>query len=163
MYSSTAPHPRRYTIVWRTSAALALTLILLLLLAQRLPARSNGIVLIDLSAQCIAGQPEIYIEWETAREFDTVGFFLSRSLSATTVYTRVSAFIPSEGDTSTGAQYAFVDVTTELSRTYYYRLEVVNTDQSLTLYGPISITAGADSGSMLIFPRVYLPLMMHMN
>ncbi len=163
MSTSAAPYPRRHNVLWRISITIGLAVILLLLLAQRLPARANGIDLVFFRADSLAGQPEVLIQWETAREFDIVGFFVSRSLSATTVYTRVSDFIPSEGDTSTGAQYALVDDTTELSRTYYYRLEVINADQSLTLYGPISITAGIDMISTLLIPRAYLPLVMRMN
>jgi hypothetical protein len=137
--------------------------LLLLLPINRLLARADEVVLIDFTAMSLPGLPEVYLEWETAYEFDAVGFFVSRSLSATMAYTRVSDFIPCEGDVITGTQYFWLDDATELSHTYYYRLEVINSDQSLTLYGPISITAGVDSISTFFIPRAYLPLVMRMN
>jgi hypothetical protein len=158
MLSADTPHPRRNIVVWRTSMIIGVTLILLLLLTQRLSARPNDIDLIHLSVASIVELPEVYIEWETGREVNVAGFYVGRALSATLPYTRVSAFIPAEGSPAAGALYDIVDETSELGKVYYYRLEVVNSDQGLTMVGPISITAGVDSISRLIIPRVYLPL-----
>lgn len=109
-------------------------------------AAESNVTLISFSAISLPGEPEIFIEWETATEFDTVGFFIARSDAmasiTSTLYTRISPFIPHEGDTVVGAQYNFIDEDTELNQTYYYRLEVVNTDQSVDYHGPAYAMAG---------------------
>ncbi len=101
-----------------------------------------NVTLVSFTAASLPGQPEIFIKWETATEFDTVGFFIARSDSATGTFTRVSDFIPHEGDTVVGAQYDFIDETTVLNQTYYYRLEVLNTNQTVDTHGPIAAVAG---------------------
>lgn len=83
MPSADTPHPPRNIAVWRTSMTIGLTLILLFLLTQRLPARSNDIALIQLSVASIVGLPEVYIEWETGREVNVAGFYVGRALSVT--------------------------------------------------------------------------------
>ena len=108
------------------------------------PAYAN-VTLVSFTATSQSGQPEIFIEWETATEFDTVGFFIGRSDSSTGTFTRVSDFIPHEGDTVVGAQYVFVDENTALNQTYFYRLEVINTDQSVDYHGPIAAVAGVEA------------------
>ncbi len=101
-----------------------------------------NVTLVSFTATSLSGQPEIFIEWETATEFDTVGFFIARSDSASGMFTRVSDFLPHEGDTVVGALYDFIDETTVLNQTYYYHLEVINTDQTIDLHGPIAAVAG---------------------
>jgi hypothetical protein len=107
------------------------------------PAAYANVTLLSFTAITLPEQPEIYVEWETATELDTIGFFIARSDSFDGPFTRLGDFIPHEDDTGlVGAQYFYLDEDTVLNRTYYYRLEVVNTDQSVDYYGPISATAG---------------------
>ncbi len=101
-----------------------------------------NVSLISFTANSVPGLPEIYLEWVTGTEIDTAGFYIQRGDSAAGPFTRVSDFIPSEGDSVTGAQYSEVDADTELNAIYYYRLEVVNTNQTSDYYGPIRAVAG---------------------
>jgi hypothetical protein len=104
------------------------------------PAQAN-VTLVRFTATSVPGQREIGIDWETATELDTSGFFVARSGSSTGPFTRVSGFIIAEGSTVVGASYHFTDTTTVFNQTYYYRLEVINTDQTIDYYGPISAIA----------------------
>jgi hypothetical protein len=106
------------------------------------PAAYANVTLVSFTVITLPEQPEIYVEWETATELDTVGFFVARSDSFNGPFTRVSEFIPHEGDEVAGAQYFYLDEDTVLNQTYYYRLEVVNTDQTIDYHGPISAVAG---------------------
>jgi hypothetical protein len=105
------------------------------------PAYAN-VTLVSFTANCLLGQPEVYLEWETATEFDTVGFFIVRSDSATGTFTRISDFIPHEGDTIVGAQYDYVDENVVLGNTYWYKLEELTTNQESEFYGPLSAVSG---------------------
>ena len=94
------------------------------------------------------GQPEVFVEWETATEIDTAGFYVQRSLTnGTNSYTRVSGFEPAEGDSVTGALYDWIDETTTLNTTYYYRLEEIPTDaaQPSIMHDPVLVVAGGVS------------------
>ncbi len=104
----------------------------------------DNVTLLEFTADSLppGGSPEIYIAWETATEVDTAGFFIGRSNSATGTFTRVGEFWASEGDNFTGAQYYDVDDTTVLNEVYYYRLEVLNNDQTFNYYGPVRAVAG---------------------
>ena len=37
------------------------------------------VTLVSFTATTITGQPEVYIQWETAAEFDVAGFYVARS------------------------------------------------------------------------------------
>jgi hypothetical protein len=150
--------PRTRAIFLR---ATLVSLIWLALVAFTIRAEPQNVTLVSFTAITLPGLPEIYIEWETATELDTVGFFIARSDSVIDPFTRVSHFIPSEGDPIVGAQYYFLDKTTALNQTYYYRLEAINTDQTIDYYGPISATAGVPAVSLI--PRMYLPLIARTN
>ena len=99
-----------------------------------------NVTLVSFTATALAGKPEITVKWETATEFDTVGFFIARRDSSTGPFARVSPFIPHEGDTVVGATYVFTDGIPALNQTYYYRLEVINTNQTIDYHGPITAT-----------------------
>ncbi len=159
MPASGIHHIRRYATVRRVIIAIGLALLLLLPI-NHLFAHPE-VALIYFDAITLPGNPEVYIGWETASEPEVTGFYVERSLTATTSYTHVSAFISALGDAVTGAQYDFFDDTTELGRIYYYRLKVVNTDQTFEYHGPISVTAGVLAGSLI--PRAYLPLIVHID
>lgn len=107
------------------------------------PARAN-VVLRYFKATSFDGEAAVYIDWATASEIDTFGFYVNRSLSATGVFTHVSELIQAEGDVSGYVYPTFVDEdeNIQLGTTYYYQLEVLNNDQSTETHGPISVIAG---------------------
>jgi hypothetical protein len=126
-----------------------ITLVFLLgavsVLGGRLSRAYANITLVSFTAQSLVGLPEVYVEWETATEIDTAGFYVQRSLTnEANSYTRVSDFTPNDGDSITGATYDWIDETTTLNTTYYYRLEEIPSDaaQSSITYDPVSVIAG---------------------
>jgi hypothetical protein len=83
----------------------------------------------------LATPPTVRVEWETATELDTAGFFLYRSLAADGEFEQVNqALINSEGNALTGAAYSYVDRQVEPGITYYYLLEEVQKDARTNRY-----------------------------
>jgi hypothetical protein len=73
----------------------------------------------------------IEIEWETETELDTAGFNIYRSERADGEYTRINErIIPSQSDAVSGAIYLYIDDNVERGKTYYYRLEDIEFDNS---------------------------------
>jgi len=57
-----------------------------------------------------AAGAEVALVWETAAEFDTLGFHLYRAAAEAGPYVRLTAdLIAAQGDTMTGARYQYVD------------------------------------------------------
>jgi hypothetical protein len=122
-----------------------LALGMLNVLGEKTPRAYANVTLISFTAESLTGQREVYVEWETATEVDTAGFYVQRSLTnQADSYTRVSLLIPAEGDSVTGALYDWTDITTTLNTTYYYRLEEVPTDAAKPTikHDPVAVIAG---------------------
>ena len=85
---------------------------------------------------------DVVVQWETAAEFGTVGFFLERK-AVDGSYGRVDdMLIPGNVFSRSGATYECVDPTAVLGGTYTYRLiEVEDTGNHLYL-GPYTVTVG---------------------
>ena len=82
--------------------------------------------------------PSVTIEWETESEFETAGFNLYRSESPAGEYQQVNQqLIPSQGDASSGAVYAYRDDGVKAGISYYYRLEDVEYSSERTMHPPI--------------------------
>ena len=121
-----------------------LGIILTIILTQIMPEQAKAaITLANFTATYSPGQ--ILVEWETATEIDTVGFYLQRSIQATSGFQRISEFIPAEGESVFGWFYNFVDTNITQGTTYYYVLEVINADNTSENYGPISVYAGPET------------------
>lgn len=94
----------------------------------------------------------VQIDWETASEIDTSGFFVLRNTTGGTApgdYAQIPltdvnsgetdiTFVLAEGDL-VGAEYSFYDQNV-FPGTYYYLLQAVNTDNTSEFFGPITIT-----------------------
>ena len=75
--------------------------------------------------------PKIEIEWVTETEFETAGFNIYRSESEDGEFVRLNEqMIPSKSDAVSGAAYTFVDENVVRGKTYYYRLEDIEYDNS---------------------------------
>jgi hypothetical protein len=84
----------------------------------------------------------IEVNWETESEFDTVGFNVLRSDSATGHFTRLNDnIIPGSADPVVGGSYQFVDSNVEPGIIYYYRLEDVEYDSTISAHEIIEATA----------------------
>jgi hypothetical protein len=76
-------------------------------------------------------RPKIEIRWVTETEFETAGFNIYRSESAEGAFVQINeTLIASAADPAAGASYSFTDGTVEAGKTYYYRLEDVEYDNS---------------------------------
>jgi hypothetical protein len=85
----------------------------------------------------------VFLDWETASELDNLGFFVNRSLSQNSGYSRVSDFIPSSGDPLLGGYYQFTDTNVVNGTAYWYKLESIDTQSIAELYEPpVSAVAG---------------------
>jgi hypothetical protein len=94
---------------------------------------------VDLTSFTATPQGDnILIEWETATELDNAGFFVTRSTAPYPPYDDISGFIPAEGSGVIGAQYEFLDEDVTRDITYYYVLEIVDTNQNVEYTSPIS-------------------------
>ncbi len=122
-------------------------LIALLLLAALLPVQAARANVTLVSFTATPGDGQVTLNWETATEIDTVGFFIRRSLEEDGLYTRVSDFIPAQGDSLTGATYEYVDSGLNGGTTYYYKLEAIDSDQTVEFFGPIDATPTGASAS----------------
>ncbi len=80
------------------------------------------------------------IRWTTTAESNVAGFHVLRSDSENGTYARISPLIDSIGDTDIWASYYFNDESIQYTRTYYYKLEVVNMQGvSVEFHGPVSV------------------------
>ena len=83
----------------------------------------------------LAQPPSIKVEWETATELETAGFYLYRSQSPDGRFVRINeALIPGAGDTVSGASYSYTDRRVTPGATYYYVLEEVEYDATTNRY-----------------------------
>lgn len=99
-----------------------------------------AVTLVSFAAK--AGIDEVLLDWETATELDNAGFYIRRSNSQSGPFSRVSPFIPSEGDPLIEANYLWVDDTVVNGTTYWYQLESVDLSQNSEFYGPVSAIPG---------------------
>ncbi len=119
--------------------ACALAAALVVLLGRwSMPAYAN-VTLISFTASPVPETSEIQVEWKTATEFGTYGFFVTRSDRAAGPYARASYFFTPTGDTIVGGSYVFTDLITLTNHTYWYLLEEI-TGEGSNFYGPISAT-----------------------
>jgi len=83
----------------------------------------------------LANPVTVKVEWETATELDTAGFFLYRSQSPDGDFQPVNEqIIDSQGSAVSGAAYSYVDHDVEPGQTYYYVLEEVQTNAAVNRY-----------------------------
>ena len=134
---------------------------------------SNGPAAVELERfLAIPGPLQIQIEWETAAELDSEGFFLNRSMDGEE-YTRITpTLIPAVGGPIWGEEYAWVDHDVIPGVTYSYVLEEIDIYGQSSLFGPVSTTALGVCGAvaagvegngvlwtlMLLVPAVFMVL-----
>jgi len=80
----------------------------------------------------------ITLEWETATEFNNLGFFVLRSDTEGGTYEQIGDFIPAEGTAVSGFIYQFADDLVQNERVYYYKLEAIDLNTVSEFFGPIS-------------------------
>ena len=87
------------------------------------------------------GSGKVTLIWITASEIDTAGFNIYRSTEENGAYEKInSALIKATGSPGAGATYQFVDSAVKNRKTYWYKLEDIDTSGKATVHGPVSAT-----------------------
>ena len=82
----------------------------------------------------------VVLQWTTASEYQNAGFYIARSETANGTYTRInSPIIPAKGTVVKGAAYSYADTKVQKKKTYYYKLEDVDTHGKKTFHGPLQV------------------------
>jgi hypothetical protein len=98
----------------------------------------DGITLSQFTAQFDGAA--VNLRWTTTSEINVKGFYVLRSDTAGGTYARISSLINAIGDTHIGGIYQFSDATIAFARTYFYKIEVIDTNgNSISTHGPVSI------------------------
>ena len=116
----------------------------------------TAVSLLDFSVTWQAGQ--VLLTWQTAVEYDNLGFNVVRSETSNLAEGVEVAFIPGQGSgTHSGATYTFLDAATQPNQTYTYWLIDLDAGGNQTPHGPLTLTplSGGDIPSQL-----YLPLLL---
>jgi hypothetical protein len=93
-------------------------------------------------AWLVSRQARVVVEWSTASEVDTAGYYLYRSEKPGGPFDRVNKnLIPASNDPLVGGSYSYEDTGVQAGKTYYYQLEDIELDGSRTIHGPIEIAA----------------------
>lgn len=92
---------------------------------------------------CFSGKgmdQQVELEWQTATELNTAGFFVLRSLDEQGQYDVVSDFIVHCDDGGlVGGYYLFEDAGLTNEQTYYYQLAEVISAQETVVFGPVPV------------------------
>ena len=83
------------------------------------------------------GPRDVNVQWDTATEINTAGFYLYRSSSPNGEFTLVNKegeLVPSQGNALSGATYTFTDEDVVPGETYYYLIEEVEYDLTSRRY-----------------------------
>ncbi len=86
----------------------------------------------------------VIVEWSTASELNTAGYYLYRAENVEGPFAQVNEFlIPGSPDPLTGGDYEFTDTSVVPGTTYFYRLEEVETTGARADLGVIEVRADA--------------------
>jgi len=87
--------------------------------------------------------PQVIIQWSTASEVDTLGFFIFRGENPKGPFEEQvnQNIIPGKGQVVTGSDYQTTDQKVIAGSTYYYQLQEIQMDGAIETFGPIEITA----------------------
>lgn len=89
--------------------------------------------------KAIPGNGKIILRWKTESEKDNAGFNIYRSETRNGNYVKINdALIPAKGSTFQGAYYEFINTGVRNGRTYYYKLEDLDLNGTMTLHGPVN-------------------------
>jgi hypothetical protein len=106
------------------------------------PVREAVPTLIKLASfQAIPKAGKVILQWETETEVDNAGFNIYRAETEDGEYIKINEeIIASEGSATQGASYEFVDDAVQNGRTYFYKLEDLDTQGGSKMHGPVSAT-----------------------
>ncbi len=94
--------------------------------------------LTSFTAESVRGQ--VVLKWQTQSEVDNLGFNILRSESYDAHYEKINAeIINGAGNSTSPADYSFVDDRVQADHTYYYQLEDIDIRGNASYHGPISV------------------------
>jgi len=105
-----------------------------------------GAVIIDFRGE--PGSNRVVLRWSTMSEVNCKGFQIDRSLDRNE-FSKIG-FVKATGNSSNRQDYEFEDKTvfkSQLNRTFYYRLTILNTDDTETIYSEIVAVTPSISGA----------------
>lgn len=94
------------------------------------------------------GANKVTLYWSTLNETNCKGFQIERSLNKTD-FEKID-FVKGAGNSSDRKDYKFIDKTVfkpEINRTFYYRLKIVNEDNSVSIYAQVIKVIPSISGA----------------
>lgn len=131
---------------------LLLLMIIVILLAAAL-AVGSAIAVVDLLYfQATPGTNSIMLTWETATEFDNIGFYVRRGLAISEPFTRISPLILSYGDPLSGHIYNYEDADVVIGVQYFYTLEILNADNTSEFTAPVAAIILAPTATSTVTP-----------
>jgi probable HAF family extracellular repeat protein len=82
---------------------------------------------------------KVLLKWATETETDNAGFNIYRAEAENGKYTKINtALIPTQGSSTQGANYEFIDSGLKNRKIYYYKLEDIDLNGTSTMHGPVS-------------------------
>lgn len=101
--------------------------------------QSLPVLMQSITASYVATQG-VEIEWTTASEWNSLGFYVYRSADPNGSYEKLTVtMIPNQGNTSSGSDYSYIDSEAKEGVAYWYKIEEVNSDGGSTFFGPIYV------------------------
>ncbi|MBW1743934.1 MAG: hypothetical protein JRJ47_11000, partial [Deltaproteobacteria bacterium] len=99
------------------------------------------------SFEVFEDQGDVVVEWETASEIGTVGFYLYRKDRSTRGYVQLNEdLLPALLDAQQGGTYRLVDETASSGETYKYVLVEIEASGKRRRCGPFTVTVGEVNG-----------------
>lgn len=99
----------------------------------------------------------VIVEWTTASELDTVGFYLLRGETEAGPFTQVNVeLITATSDSLTGSSYAYEDSGVSAGKTYFYMLEEVESTGNTNQHGPIEVEANSPAITELLIAALLI-------
>jgi len=79
------------------------------------------------------------MNWATESEIDNAGFNLYRAEKQNGTYEKINrTLIPAKGSPVQGAKYTYTDTEVKNRKQYFYKLEDIDQNGTVTSHGPIS-------------------------
>ncbi|MBI5375841.1 MAG: SBBP repeat-containing protein [Candidatus Schekmanbacteria bacterium] len=90
---------------------------------------------------------KVLITWQTATEIDNLGFNILRSETADGEYVKINKkLIKAKGSSTKGASYKFKDKNIEAGKTYFYKLEDIDSSTGPNLSDAVKVEVTARKG-----------------
>lgn len=112
----------------------------------------QNVLAVDLtafSATAASASSPVSVEWTTAAELDSAGFYVESSATAAGPWTRVNAdLVAAQGSASAGASYQVIDATPLGNAVRWYRLVEVELDGSANVYSATDAVVAPTASSV---------------